>query len=93
MPRRPPHEVIPPLSLVKLISDSPEWRDQRGAVFRVGYYRRSDGLDCVWLVDAAGAYCQTTDQQSIRNDFSILQLSQEDDLYGTDREILGPLEK
>lgn len=82
-------KVIPPLTPVKLISDAPNWSDQKGTVFRVGYYRTQDGLDCVWLVDDAGEYCQTTAQHSIMNDFAILELSLEHDLYGIDREIIG----
>lgn len=83
--------VIPPLSVVQLVSEKPEWLDQIGFTFRVGYYRLKDGLDCVWLVDRTGTYCQTTDQQSIRNDFAIVSLSQEDDLYGVNREPLAPI--
>lgn len=89
MPQEPKLDAIPPLSVVRLISDNPEWSDQKGSVFRIGYYRKKDGLDCVWLVDDAGGYCQTTDQQSIREDFAILNLSAEDDLYGLNRPVIG----
>jgi hypothetical protein len=82
-------KVIPPLTVVKVISDAPSWSDQTGTVFRIGYYRTQDGLDCVWLVDDAGKYCQTTDQHSIVNDFEILELSLENDLYGVNRQVIG----
>ncbi len=83
--------AIPPLSVVKLVSDDPNWSNQKGSVFRVGYYGKQDGLDCVWLVDDAGVYCQTTDQESIRKDFAILRLSSEDDLFGVDRPVIEPV--
>jgi hypothetical protein len=80
--------VIPPLSLVKVISDDPDWMDQKGSIFRIGYYRNSDGLDCVWLVDDAGDYVQTADQESIRRHFAVLELSEEDDLFGVNRPVI-----
>lgn len=87
---KPNQNVIPPLSLVRLVSRAPEWRDQTGATFRVGYYRNQDGLDCVWLVDDKGDYVQTTDQTSIRSDFEIIYESEETDLFGVSREPIGP---
>jgi hypothetical protein len=81
--------VITPLSVVKVISDDPDWMDQKGAIFRIGYYRKNDGLDCVWLVDDAGDYGQTTDQESIRRHFAVLELSDDDDLFGVNRPVIG----
>lgn len=81
-------EVIPPRSVVKLLAP---WGDDQGRVFRIGYYRRQDGLDCVWLVNESGGYEQTTDQKSIAKDFKILMRAEETDLYGTHREVLGPV--
>jgi hypothetical protein len=89
MPRRSP---IPPLSVVRLISKKRNWLDQTGRVFRIGYYRKNDGLDCVWLVNETGEYEQTTDQDSIRRDFSILTLSDEKDLYGRNRPVIQPVD-
>ncbi len=57
--------------------------------FRIGYYRKSDGLDCVWLVDDEGDYGQTADQESIRKHFTMLELSEEEDLFGLDRPVIG----
>jgi hypothetical protein len=57
--------VIPPRSQVRLIrSDrhTPSWRKDIGRQFRVGYYSRKDGLDCIWLVNESGKYEQTTDR-------------------------------
>jgi len=85
-------KIIPPLSVVKVNSDTPKWRSQRGRIFRIGYYRKNDGLDCVWLVDDKGDYGQTVDQQYINDHFAIVELSEEDDLFGVDRPIIGPRE-
>lgn len=79
---------IPPRSVVSL--DAP-WGNDQGRLFRIGYYSRQDGLNCVWLVNDAGEYEQATDQRSIRNDFTVLVLSNETDSYGTDRIPLGPI--
>src|SRR5580658_24688 len=80
--------VIPPRSVVKLLS---AWGNDQGRVFRIGYYSRQDGLNCVWLVNESGEYEQTTDQKSMDEDFEILKLSTETDLFGVDREILRPI--
>jgi hypothetical protein len=88
-----PH-VIPPLSLVKVVkvtSEEPDWIDYEGRVFRIGYYSRNDGLDCVWLVDDDGQYLETVDQKMIRTHFEIVRSSDESDLYGADRPVIGPL--
>ncbi len=82
--------AIPPLTLVELISDSEEWRDQKGAIFRIGYYGRNDGLDCVWLVDDSGSYTQTVDQRMIESHFRIVERSNETDIFGDDRDPIGP---
>ena len=57
--------------------------------FRIGYYRRTDGLDCVWLVNEAGEYEQTVDQKMIYSSFEVLNRSDATDLYGADRAALG----
>jgi hypothetical protein len=79
-------KVIPPRSVVKLLAP---WRDDQGRIFRIGYYSRQDGLDCVWLVNEAGEYEQTTDQKSIDEDFEVLKLSDETENFGVHREIIG----
>jgi hypothetical protein len=81
-------EVIPPRSVVKLLAP---WGNDQGSVFRIGYYSRQDGLDCVWLVNEKGEYERTTDQNSIREDFQILRRSDESDWFGFNREVLGPI--
>lgn len=80
-------EVIPPRSVVKLLA---AWGEDQGRIFRIGYYSRQDGLDCVWLVNEKGKYEQTTDQDSINKDFQILTKSDESDMFGFNREVLGP---
>jgi hypothetical protein len=81
-------KVIPPRSVVRLLS---QWGNDQGRIFRIGYYSRQDGLNCVWLVNEAGTYEQTTDQRSIEKDFEVVELSAETDMYRTEREALGPL--
>jgi hypothetical protein len=89
-------KVIPPRSVVILASvdrkTSPDWIADRGQMFRIGYYNPTDGLDCIWLVNDDGEYEQTTDRQTLLNHFVILKLSNEQDLYGTRRPPLKPLQ-
>jgi hypothetical protein len=82
---------ISPLSIVKVISDHPGWKDVFGRTFRVGYYSPQDGLECVWLVDELGKYVRTAEQQDILEDFEILHRSGETDLFGVDRPVIGPI--
>ena len=88
-------KVIPPRSVVILTSidskSTPDWTQDRGRIFRVGYYNREDGLDCIWLVNEAGQYEQTTDRGSLLKHFVILKLSNESDLFGDSRAPLPPL--
>jgi hypothetical protein len=89
-----PSSIIPPLSVVKIIKVTrrqPGWKDRMGKVYRVGYYSKQDGLDCVWLVDDDGKYRETVDQEMIGTHFEILKLSDETDLFGNERPIIGPL--
>jgi len=81
-------KVIPPRSVVRLTAN---WGKNQGRVFRIGYYGTLDGLNCVWLVNETGEYERSTDQKSIDEDFEILKRSTETDLYGADRELLGPI--
>jgi hypothetical protein len=62
-----------------------------GREFRIGYYSRQDGLDCVWLVNEQGKYCQTWDQSGMNTDFEILEVSGETDLFGLDCPPFAPL--
>jgi hypothetical protein len=88
-------KVIPPRSVVILASvdpqESPDWKIDRGRVFRIGYYNREDGLDCIWLVNESGEYEQTTDRETLLKSFIILKLSNESDLFGTARRPLPAL--
>jgi hypothetical protein len=85
--------IIPPLSLVqvaRVTDNQPDWEGYEGRIFRIGYYRNNDGLDCVWLVDDEGDYGESVDQEMIRTHFRVLQLSDETDLFGADRPIIEP---
>jgi hypothetical protein len=82
-------EIVPPCSLVRAKETIADEFGRES--FRIGYYRRQDGLNCVWLVDATGFYERTVDQRFIRDNFDMLELSDETDLYGDDRPVLEPL--
>jgi hypothetical protein len=85
--------IIPPLSLVqvaRVTANEPDWVGYEGRIFRIGYYSKNDGLDCVWLVDDEGIYGEAVDQEMIRTHFIVLQLSDETDLFGVDRPVIGP---
>jgi hypothetical protein len=82
--------VIPPRSVV--IAREPVTVEAYGREScRIGYYRRTDGLNCVWLVNSSGEYFGTADQKYIRENFEIVELSDETDVYGDERQILQPL--
>ena len=88
-------KVVPPRSVVILSSvdaeSTPDWQEDRGRIFRVGYYNPEDGLDCIWLVNEGGEYEQTTDRNALLKHFIILQLSNETDLFGDSRPPLRAL--
>jgi len=69
---------------VKKVAGSP-WANKVGRVFRIGYYGRNDGLDCIWLVDEAGQYCETLDHDYLDKFFEIRSISKERSLYGRGR--------
>ena len=86
--------VIPPRSRVRLVRAdraTPAWQAQIGRRFRVGYYGRKDGLDCVWLVNEDGRYEQTTDRDALLKYFEIERLTNERDYYGVHKRRLGRL--
>jgi hypothetical protein len=78
------------VQIIKVTDDEPDWINDIGRIFRIGYYRRIDGLDCVWLVNEEGEYTESVDQQMIRTHFTVLELSRETDLFGAERRIIGP---
>ena len=91
--QEPDPSIIPPRSVVQALRASaqePDWKEYEGRIFRIGYYRETDGLQRVWLVDDAGNYEKSVDQDAIRTHFKILQLSRETDLYGVNRRTIGP---
>lgn len=87
-------KIIPPLSRVRLArfdNNTPSWRKDVGRQFRVGYYSRKDGLECVWLVDENGEYEQTTDRAHLLKYFDVERLSQENNFYGRGKRRLGKI--
>jgi hypothetical protein len=87
-------KAIPPRSVVTLVradEKTPQWREQIGRRFRIGYYSEQDGLDCVWLVNDAGEYEQTIDNETLLRHFVVDELSKEADFFGRNRPKLGRL--
>ncbi len=87
-------KVIPPRSRARLVHADRRtllWREDIGRQFRVGYYSRQDGLDCIWLVNEKGEYEQTTDRESLLRYFDIEKLTDERDHFGVHKRRLGPL--
>jgi hypothetical protein len=89
-------KVIPPRSRVRLIradKHTPGWRKEVGRQFRVGYYSRKDGLDCIWLVNESGKYEQTTDREFLLKYFRVERVSGETNIYGVGKRQLAKLKK
>jgi len=87
-------DIIPPRSVVELVradSAAPRWKANVGRRFRIGFYGKQDGLDCIWLVNDAGEYEQTTDHEALSKYFKIIKRSKEKDLFGTNRRRLPRL--
>src|SRR6266436_7083501 len=87
-------KIIPPRSRVRLASfdkRTPSWRKDVGRQFRVGYYSRKDGLECIWLVNEDGKYEQTTDRAFLLKYFELERLSQEKNFYGKGKRRLGKI--
>jgi len=87
-------KIIPPRSRVRMVRadhTTPSRQKQIGREFRVGYYSRQDGLDCIWLVNEDGKYEQTTDREGLLRYFEIVRLTEERDYYGVHKRRLGPL--
>ena len=78
------------MRLVRADSSTPGWQGRTGEVLRVGYYSRQDGLECIWLVDTAGEYVETTDREYLLRYFEIVELSDETDFFGDNRPLLEP---
>ena len=88
-----PKFVIPPRSVIRLVRQDNNWDTDLkvGDEFRIGYYGRNDGPNCVWLVNQEGKYFHTWDQRDLLETFEIVTLSDETDAYGMHRDVLGSL--
>ena len=85
---------IPPQSVIRLARadrKTPDWRKDIGRVFRVGYYRKMDGLDCVWLVNDDGKYEQATDHEFLYKYFDVIYFTSDKNWYGRRRPALLPI--
>jgi hypothetical protein len=89
-------KIIPPRSRVRLArfdKHTPSWRKDVGRQFRVGYYSRKDGLNCIWLVNEDGKYEQTTDRAFLLKYFDVERLSHETNFYGRGMRRLGKVRR
>jgi hypothetical protein len=89
-------KVIPPKTRVVLRGGpglGSEHRAEAGRAFRVGYYSREDGLDCIWLVNDAGEYEQTVDRDYLVKHFDVVRLGRAADPFGEGEPRLRPLRK
>jgi hypothetical protein len=75
-------KIIAPESIVRYKGKLPELKRRK---FRIGYYGRIDGVNCVWLVNELGEYEQTWDQCNIRKDFIVEFESRIADFFGLKR--------
>jgi hypothetical protein len=83
--KKPLPKIIPPRSMFRLVrSDrkTPTWSRDIGKVFRIGYYSKQDGLDCIWLVNNLGEYEQTVDRDYLLKYFEPVTISSEINFYG-----------
>ena len=55
------------------------------AIVRVGYYSPQDGLECIWLVNEDGEYCETVDKKYLEKHYQAISVSEERDYYGENR--------
>jgi hypothetical protein len=81
-------KIVPPRSIVRLLkadAGTPVYRDAVGRQYRVGYYRRDDGLGTIWLVAEKGKYFGTTNKQDLARYYAIESISGETDLFGDHR--------
>src|ERR1700691_2773651 len=79
---------IPPLSVVRAACRHGEnrlWKRDKGRVFRIGYYSRMDGLDCIWLVNDQGKYEQATDHDFLYKYFDVIEFAHHTNWYGRRR--------
>lgn len=87
-------DVIPPRSIFKLVESddsTPTWKDEIGRVFRIGYYSKQDGTDCIWLVNEKGEYEQTTSREYLLKYFEALEISNETEIFGNPEIPFDPL--
>jgi len=82
-------EVIPPRSVI--VANDTKAHIFGREQYRIGYYSKHDGLDCVWLVNQDGEYEQSADQRFIRRNFKVLERSGETDMYGDGKPVLERL--
>jgi hypothetical protein len=85
---------IPPLSVVQIVHtdrNTPAWSRAKGRIFRVGYYSKQDGLDCIWLVNGEGKYEQATDHEFLYRYFDVISFARNSNWFGRRRPKIGPI--
>lgn len=83
-----------PMTVLRLKKLWPHARKQgheRGEIWRIGYYSKQDGLECVWLVDKKGAYSWSATADWISEKFEIVRASTEKSVFGLRRPKLRQL--
>jgi hypothetical protein len=87
---------IAPQSVIRLADTGRKsrwWRDNIGRTFRVGYYSRQDGLDCIWIVNDDGQYEQTIDHEFLYKYFDVIHQPNDTNWYGRRRSKLTPIRR
>ncbi len=86
---------IPPLSVVRVTykGNMRSMRKLNGRVFRVGYYSRMDGFDCIWLVNDEGRYEWTVDHEFLYRHFDIVHFADHTNWYGRRRPKILPIRR
>ena len=77
------------MRLIRAGRNTPAWKNAIGRQFRIGYYSRKDGLDCIWLVNENGKYEQTTDREFLLKHFDVEYLTKEKNYYGVGKRRLA----
>jgi len=82
---------IPPQSVVRWARTdraARRWKEDIGRIFRIGYYSRMDGLDCIWLVNDEGEYEQTLDHEFLYRYLDVIHFAKDTNWYGHKRPLV-----
>jgi hypothetical protein len=83
---------IPPRSVIMVRKDNPgPHRSLLGIILRVGYYSKQDGTNVIWLVYPDGGYAEATTHALLNRHFTVLSVSENNDLFGVTQPEIQPL--